>query len=231
MSGYASIYPVAGMPATSDLMTPDTTQRFPLGMVCEAVDPYFGYGKFIYAKAVAAQVPGNLVTLDETFTATASAPTANSGFPIAVCRQNVPINGYCWYMTEGMGPVKTANSIATGAAIGLGTAGLAGTNSAGKQVLGMQCLQASAFTIIKANASTQNGSPTIQVPNAEGLFIGLALSGTGVGAGTIASIDPSGRAVTSTANSTATGVITLTGTYTGFLLARWNSPHVQGAIT
>ena len=228
MSGFAPVSPAAGITPVADLFVPDTTQRWPLGMVIDAVDTYFGWGRFIYLKAVAAQVPGNLVTIDETFTATAVASTANTGWPLAVCRQNVGTAAFCWYQIEGMAPIKTANSIATGTAVGLGTAGIAGTLANGKQILGMHVLQASTFTITKANSTTTNGTAIIQVPNVDGLWVGLTLSGTGVGAGTISSIDPSGRFITNSANSTATGSVTVTGTYTNFLLCRFQNPHVQG---
>jgi hypothetical protein len=115
--------------------------------------------------------------------------------------------------------------------VGIGTAGNLGANSAGKQVLNAMVQQASTFTITKANTQTQSGSPVLVVSGVEGLFVGLTLSGTGIGAGTIASIDPSGRFITSTANSTATGSVTLTGTYTGYLLVTVNGAFTQGAIT
>jgi hypothetical protein len=69
------------------------------------------------------------------------------------------------------------------------------------------------------------------VQSVDGLFVGLTLSGTGVGAGTISSIDPSGRFITSTANSTATSSVTLTGTYTNYCLANFVAPFAQGNIT
>lgn len=236
MSGYAPIYPLAGMPAASDLMTPDTVQRFQLGMVCEAIDPYFGYGKFMYLKAAAIQAVGSVVTVDENFTATAvSNALVNVAFPVLVARQNMAANTFGWYMAEGMGPIRALVALGIGAQVGLsGTAGAITTWAAGKQILGMQVLQAGGYSITKANVSTQNGSTIIQVPNVEGLFVGMGVTGTGIPASTtIAAVDTSGRAITVSNASTATGVITMTCLYTSgaYVLGRFNSPHTQGAIT
>ena len=231
MPGYASVSGQLGFGPVADMFTPDTTQRFTLGQVIDAIDPYFGWGRFIYLKTAAATVNGTLVYWDNSYVATAMPSTANLGYPVAVSRQAFSAaDQYGWFQLEGNCPIKCSASVATGVAAGLGTAGVLGTNSAGKQVLGLRVHQASTFTITKA-ARTTNGSPFIEVSNVDGLFVGLTLSGTGVGAGTISSIDPSGNRVTNSANSTATGAITLTGTYTGYLLCGINNPFTQGAIT
>lgn len=231
MPGFAPIAGTVGVQPFNTLFIPDTTQRWPLGMVNDAVDPYFGYGRFVYAKAVAAQTPGSMVFIDNTFIATIMPSTANLGRNVYFAAQNFAINTFGWYQFEGMLPASASASVATGVAAGIGTAGNLGANSAGKQVLNIMVQQASAFTITKTNAQTTNGLPQIGVSNVDGLFVGLALSGTGIAAGTIASIDPSGRFITSTANSTATGSVTMTGTYTNFLLVTVNGAFTQGAIT
>jgi hypothetical protein len=68
----------------------------------------------------------------------------------------------------------------------------------------------------------------------DGFFIGMALSGTGIPASTVvAKLDPDGRTIyTGSAigtlgdkNSTATGTITLTGTYTGYGMGYLSRPH------
>jgi hypothetical protein len=234
MPGYAPIHPVAGIQPFNTLFIPDTTQRWGYGMVMDAVDPYFGFGRFIYAKAVAAQVPGTVCVMSgwpTTPVMTAAPSTANLGLPVYIAAQNFAINTFGWYCFEGVLPVTQSATTTAGAAVGLGTAGnLTGTLVAGKQVLGINVQQIATFTITKS-AGTTNGSPVIAVNGVDGLFVGLTLSGTGIAAGTIASIDPSGRFITSTANSTATGQVTMTGTYTGYCLASIQNPFTQGAIT
>lgn len=238
MPGYAAIHPVVGTPPFSDLFVPDTSsgpyatgQLFPAGMVVDAVDPYFGWGRFIYLKAGAAENPGRLVMISDQTFVTADIPnTANTGYPIAVCRQVMAQNAWGWYQTEGLCPVQTAASVAQGVAVGIGAAGKAGTNSAGKQILNSRVIQASTFTLTKTG-TTMIGKQ-LSLPNISGLFVGIAVSGTGVAASsTIASIDPSGRFVTLNNDMTAVGTVTITFTYTNFLLMSVNAAFVQGAIT
>jgi hypothetical protein len=201
-------------------------------MMIDAYDPYFGFGRFVYGKAVAAQAPGTVVTMDNGWVATAVASTANMGKSVYVAAQNFAINTFGWYAMEGMLPVTESAASTAGSPVGIGTAGnVTGTLVAGKQILNCVCQKNETFTLTKANCNTTNGSPIISVPNVDGLFVGLTLSGTGVGSGTISTIDPSGRFITSTANSTATGSVTVTGTYTGYCLLSFNCPFTQGAIT
>lgn len=233
MPGYAPISPVVGMGPVTDLLVPDTTQKFVAGMVLDAVDSYFGFGRFCYMQAGAAYNPGDIVTVvDQTYNTAVLAATANLGTPFYVVRQTIASASWGWFQFEGIAPMRVDASVAAGAAIGMGTTtGRGGTNGAGKQFLGVRVLQASTFAITKANATTYNGQKYIDVPNIDGVFKGLALSGTGVAVGTVATIDPSGTRLTSTANSTASGSITLTLTYTNYVLVQLNNPHTQGAIT
>lgn len=236
--GYAPVHPVAGIQPINELFTPDTSggaladgKRFPAGMVVDAHDPYFGYGRFIYLKAGAAHNPGRLVMVSDQTFVTADLPnTAILGLPFAVARQVMAQNSWGWYQLEGVTPIQTVNSVAQGVAVGIAAAGQAGTLAAGKQLLGTRVLQASTFTLTKTG-TTLNGSKRITVSNVDGLFVGLTPSGTGVGAGTIESIDPSQMAFNNSAVSTATGTVTVTFTYTGFLLVHISCPHGQGAIT
>lgn len=229
MPGYAPLEGTIGIQPLNDIFTPDTTQRWTLGEFATGIDAYFGYGEFIYGKAAAAMNPGRLVFPSEVYLMTDLANTANLGMPFAVARAAFPINTFGWFQIGGVTPMQTANSVATGVAVGVAAAGQAGTNSAGKQLLNTRVLQASAFTLTK-NASTVNGIPQVAVSNVDGLFIGLTISGTGV-SGTILAINPNGREITLSANATATGQLTATFTYTNFLLTYIQRPFSQGAIT
>lgn len=229
MPGYAPIDGTIGIQPVNDIFIPDLTQRWTLGQMVTGVDPYFGYGEFVYGKAVAAMNPGRLVFASEVYLMTDIPSTAGMGRPFAVARAAFPINSFGWFQVAGFCPVQTANSVATGVVVGIGTAGIAGTNSAGKQLLNTYVAQASAFTLTKG-CTTQAGSPIVGVSNIDGLFVGLTISGTGM-SGTILSLDPSGTKITLSANSTVTGQATGTFTYTGFLLCNIVRPFTQGAIT
>lgn len=97
---------------------------------------------------------------------------------------------------------------------------------------------ATATTTFTAN--TLNGSGKVVVPSGyDGAFLGMALSGTGIPASTVvAKLDPDGRTIyTGSAigtlgdkNATATGVITLTGTYTGYGAGYIQYPSTSSAV-
>lgn len=242
MPGYAPVHSLVGFGPVNDIFTPDTVQRFTVGQVIDAVDPYFGYGRFAYYKCAASQAvaPGRLVTVvDETGLTVDLASTANLGYPILVARQNFTSSAtaqWGWFQFEGICPIQVNASVAAGVAIGIGTAGTATTNSAGKQLLGVKVLRASTFTLTKVGLPAPVGpqlSTVLGVTNVDGLFIGLAVSGTGVPASTtISSIDPSGRYITlNNSLTTIPNGQTITFTYTGFVLAHLNTPQGQGAIT
>jgi 20S proteasome alpha/beta subunit len=94
---------------------------------------------------------------------------------------------------------------------------------------------------VTVTATTTNGTNVLYCPKGyDGFFLGAALSGTGIPASTVvAGLDPDGKRIyTGSAigtfgdkNSTATGNITLTGTYTGYGSGVINNPFAQGAIT
>jgi hypothetical protein len=231
MPGYAPLEGTVGIQPLNDIFTPDTTQRWTLGEFATGIDPYFGFGEFVYGKAATAMAPGRLVFSSEVFLMTDLPNTALMGRPFAVARANFPINTFGWFQIGGLCPIQTAASVATGVAVGIGAAGQAGTNSASKQLLNTYVAQPSTFTLTK-NGSTVNGSTILGLSNIDGLFVGLAVSGTGIPGGTtIASTDPSGRFITLSAAATVTGNATMTFTYTGFLLANIQRPFSQGAIT
>jgi hypothetical protein len=214
-------------------MVPDTTQRFPAGAVLDAVDPYFGYGRFLYAQAGAAYDPGTLVTLvDQTFLTAVLATTGNLGKNFYVVRQVMSaVNVWGWFQFEGIAPVRVDTGVAAGAAIGIGTtAGRATTNAAGKQLLGVTVLQPATFAITKTG-QTFNGSKRLEC-NTNGLFKGLAITGTGVGAASLVdTLESSGNGLLGTVVSTASAQVTLTFTWTGYNMIMMGSPHTQGAIT
>lgn len=228
---YAPLEGTIGVQPLADLFTPDTTQRWTLGEFATGIDPYFGFGEFVYGKAASAMAPGRLVFASEVYLMTDLPNTALMGRPFAVARANFAINTFGWFQIGGVCPIQTAASVATGVAVGIGAAGQAGTLAASKQLVNTYVAQASTFAPTK-NGSTTNGSTFLQLSNVDGLFIGMAVSGTGIAGGsTIASIDASQRAVVLNNAATATGNATITFTYTGFLLVNIQRPFAQGAIT
>lgn len=238
---YAPLSNVAGPQPFNDWFVPDTTQRFPLNMKVDAVDPFWGYGEFVYGKAAAALNKGNVVVQQTTLGTYDKVPnTANLGQALLVAMGTMAINTYGWFMKAGLAVYATNATVAANAAIGIAAAGVLGTNAAGKQVLGCTNLKSATATASFTNVGTTNGSAALKTNGYDGAFLGMALSGTGIPASTVvAKLDPDGRTIyTGSAigtvgdkNATATGSITLTGTYTGYGLGHIESPFAQGAIT
>lgn len=222
---------------------PDGTQRFALGTQVEAVDPFWGYGKFVYGKAGEALNNGEVCVHQTTLYNFAKIPnTANLGQPIFVAIHKMASADFGWFQFEGLTVYKTNATVAANAAIGIGAAaGVLGTNTAGKQILGCHNLKSATATEAKTNVQTKNGSHVLIVPGGyDGWFLGIALSGSGIPASTVAAaFDPDGKTVymgsaVGTAGdktATATASVTVTGTYTGYGAGVLQGAHAQGAIT
>jgi predicted RecA/RadA family phage recombinase len=235
---FASISPTLGTQPFNDWFTPDTNQRHPLGMTVTAVDPYWGAGKFVYVKSADAILKGSLVTWSEVYAGTLLPSTAGQGFQFGVAMNAIPSGSYGWLQTEGLAVYKTNATVAADTAVAVAAAGIAGTLANGKQLLNTRNRISATGTVTKT-ATTVNASSRLVCPQGyDGLFLGAALSGTGIPASTVvAALDPDGRTVymgsvigTIDKTATATGSITLTGTYTGYGAAIINNPFAQGQV-
>lgn len=237
------LYALGLRQAIAQWNVPSTTQNHLLGLKVSAADPYWGYGEFVYGKAAAALNVGNLVVSQSALLHSYDKMpnTANLGQPCLVAVNEMAINTFGWFQKAGIVPVKSTATVAAQAAVGLTGAGTIGANTAGKQILGYMQLVAQTGTKTFANTQTQNGTGTlICTVGYDGMFLGAALSGTGIPASTVvAALDPDGKTVytgsavgvTGDKNSTATGSVTVTATYTGYSLGHIESPFGQGAIT
>jgi hypothetical protein len=86
-------------------------------------------------------------------------------------------------------------------------AGRIGVTGTGVQLMNINILKTSSHTATKANTIVDKGTTILKVPNTDGLFPGLAISGTGIGASAVIStINPDNTIVSSVA-STVSGVI------------------------
>ena len=237
---FAAISAFAGTQPFNDWFTPDTTQRHALGTEVTAVDPYWGTGKFVYIKSNDAILKGSLVMWDETYQGTLLPNTANQGFGFGVSMAPLASGNFGWLQVSGRCVYKTNATVAADAAIGIGAAGIAGTNSAGKQLLGVRNRVSATGTVTVSGLTTSGTNVILCQKGYDGFFLGAALSGTGIPASTVvAGLDPDGKRIyTGSAigtfgdkNSTATGQVTVTGTYTGYGSGILQSPFCQGAIT
>jgi hypothetical protein len=228
----------AGATPFNDWFLPDTTQRHPLGLEVEAVDPWWGYGKFRYVKSNDAILKGSLVCIGTapTHLATLTPSTANLGQPVYIAVAPMASGTYGWVQSEGNVVYAMGATAAANAAVGIYTSAgsLTGTIVAGKGIIGVHHYKAPAATIT-FTANTYNGLGYIDIPGGyDGAFLGLVLTGTGVAAATtmVAKLDPDGKRIytgsaigTLDKVQTATGTITLTGTYTGYGMGYISRPH------
>jgi hypothetical protein len=237
------MYPLIGSQPVGNFFTPDTTQRHKLGAQLEFVDPYWGGGVATYLAiptSTAFKV-GEVVYWDNGNNAIDIPNTANLGFPVALAMNANASNAssvqYGWFLTSGQGPALSGASVAAAAAIGITAAGKLGAVANGKQILNARVSLAATTTVVKANVQTVNGSPILRctVGGTDGWFVGVAVTGTGIPASTtITAVNPDNTVVMS-ANATATGSVSVTGTYndgTNFWnVLAINSPLAQGQVT
>lgn len=229
----------AGPQPFNDWFLPDTTQRCQLGLEVTAVDPFWGLGKFVYVKSNDAILKGSLCMWDEVYTSVLLPSTTLQGFPFGVAMAPMSAAKYGWLQVAGRAVYKTNATVAADVSVAVAAAGIAGTLATGKQLVNVRNRIAATGTVT-VTAQTTNGNGILQTQGYDGFFLGLPLSGTGIPASTVvAALSPDGKTIyTGSAigtlgdkNSTATGSITLTGTYTGFGSGLIMYPFAQGAIT
>lgn len=231
--GPADLSGILGSMAPGDFMVPDTVQRMPLGTKTTFLDPYYGLQEMVYAQAAAAQEPGSIVYFATGYQATDIPNSAGLGRPVLVAKANMASGSYGWYISDGVCPVSAQASVAVGAAPGITAAGQLGAIAAGKQLNGFTVQIASTGTFTK-QGTTNVAALTkrrLQLSNIDGIIVGLAVSGTGIAGGsTVAAIDPSGNFITLSADMTGSATVTVTFTYTGFVVCYIQGPFAQGQI-
>lgn len=241
---YAGVRGILSAFNPADDASPSPLQ-VPMGTIVKAFDPWWGAGEFMYVRANGSIRAFGVCVLTPAFNsgdarwryeATEVPNTANLGRTLGVALRAMTSGQYGWVCVGGLVPVNCNASVAADTTFGIAAAGQGGANSAGKQILNARVMAAGATTVAKSNCQVVSGSPVIRVPNADGWFVAMPISGTGIPASTtVSGIDPSGLAVTLSANATASGSVTVTGTYNDatifYNIAHLNRPFAQGAIT
>jgi hypothetical protein len=242
-----------GVTGTSNLTNPPTFM--PNGAIIPGYDNYWGGAEFqycLFSTTVAAwalcSIKPALANGRYGFVASAVANTANQARPVGQAIQQMAAGQYGWVVVSGLRPVLSTASVAADAAVGITGAGTVGATSAGKEIENMVGVLPATTTVVKANATILSGSPIIQFTGnntIDGLFVGCALSGTGIPANAVVqNIDPDGRRVFMSTgpgvagaalNATASGGISVTATYndgTNFYnVVQSSRPFAQGRIT
>lgn len=238
---FAAINGFAGTQPFNDWFAPDTTQRQVLGTVVPAVDNYWGFGEFMYVKSADAILKGSVVMWDESFNAALLPSAVTQGFPFAVAMAPMASGTYGWVQIRGRAVYKTNATVAADGVLAIAAAGILGATATGKQVLGIRNRVAATGTVTLTGQTNANTNVLYFPQGYDGLFLGATVTGTGINASTtvIAALDPDGkRAYVGTAigtatgrNSTATGMVTITGTYTGYGSGVINCPSCMQIVT
>lgn len=217
MTTAASVSPTVGSAPVANWYTNDTTAQHTLGTLLNVVDPYFGGQSVMYVSfpASTALKVGTPVVVDSAYSATAVPNTANLGQPVYATKNAVASNSsvqYGWVVVDGRTPVASGASVAANAAIGITAAGRLGAVANGKQIVNAKVQIAATNTVVKT-ASLQKGSYVITVSNTDGWFVGMPLTGTGVGASAVITAIGVNGDVTVDVVSTDTSSASVTGTY------------------
>lgn len=219
-----------------DIWNSTLDQRFELGQRIEGMDATFGYGRFMYAKLASGTMAiGNVVTWDGSFAISQNPNTANRGEPVGVLKTKMDASAavcYGWVQLAGIAPVISATVAATGAVYFAAAGSVTTTLTAGKQILNAKILQQPTYNFTRQIYTTA-GLPQVRVADLSGMFIGMAVSGTGIPGGTtIAGLETgANNIVTLSANATALGAVTGTFTYTGYGQMMFDHPFTQGIVT
>jgi hypothetical protein len=245
---YAFVNDVAGYPQVDQVVAAPTNLRdlnVQAGMIASVVDPIWGPGELVFARAGGSIRLGGLCMPLPVWDATNQVFQWNIievtnvtllGRPGYIYMGNtaLTVGQYGWFMTAGVAPVNSAASVAIGVAIGIGAAGQASTLAAGKALLNCTVVQAATATVVKAGTGV-SGDNVIYLPSGtQGMFAGQYASGTGVGAAAIVSaVYPDRVTVTVVNSATVTGNVTMTNNNATIF---YNTVHVnrlmlQGPIT
>ena len=213
------------------------------GVITTANVPNWGVCELVYALNTSATtfLPGKVVTMDKNFAIAEVASTSGMGKPVWVTLSNFSAGNVTtqggWVIRSGICPV-TFSVAATAGPVYIGTAGNATpTLAAGKQILNATTLIAASGSFTRS-VTTYTAKSFVLTGNVAGMFVGQAISGSGIPASSvISSIDPGGTgvyigsAVGTLVTATASATVTGTFTHTGYGIVQIDRPIAQGNIT
>lgn len=213
------------------------------GIITTASVPNWGVCDLLYVVNTSATtfLPGKLVHIDKNFAISEVPSTPGLGRPIYVTLSRFSAGDTTtqggWVIRRGICPITFSVAATTGA-VYIGTAGNATPTAAtGKQILNATTLIAAAGSFTRS-VTTQTGKSLVMMSTVAGVFVGQAISGTGIPASSVvSSIDPGGQgvvigsAVGTAVTATASGTVTGTFTHTGYGIVHVENAFGQGQIT
>jgi hypothetical protein len=213
------------------------------GMTLTAFDPIYGESEFVLAYGVASLAVGDAVRIGDGYATTRTVAGIRGRIGISMSA-NTDTAALSWFCVRGLVPANVAAATAANTPLFVtATPGsLDDAVVAGDNVAGATAATAQGATIDTKTIGTTNGSNIITVADLDGLYVGMAITGTGIpGSTTISAIGmgglmlgsqgPQARTVQLSANATATGSVTGTFAHPATkVTAMLSYPTCTGAI-
>jgi hypothetical protein len=206
-----------------------------------AQDDIYGPAEFVLAYGVASLAIGEAVRIGPNYAVTRAAAGLRGMVGVAMAA-NTDTAALSWYCVRGQVPIRSLTAAANAPLFWSATAGAVDDGVvAGDLIFGAFAQTAGGATVDTKVCATVNGSNLITVPDLDGLYVGMAVTGTGIPGGTTISAigvgglmlgvqGPRAREVQLSANATATGGPTLTFAHIAtYCTARLVDPFASGA--
>lgn len=170
-----------------DSSAPSVPLPYP-GQTLIATDPIYGECEFILAYGVASLGARDAVRIGDGYATTRTTTGIRGRIAISMSA-NTDTAGLSWFAVRGIVPVNVAAAVAanTPAYATATTGALDDAVVAGDTVVGATFCTAQGATIRTQTINTVNGSPLITVNDLAGLYVGMAVSGSGVPGATVIS--------------------------------------------
>ena len=223
-----------------------TTVPMPMmypGQKLEAYDPAYGWAEFVLAYGVAGLQVGDAVRIGGGYATTRAVAGSRGTVGISMAANTDPA-ALSWFCVRGQVPARVAAATAINLPLNLtATAGsLSGTNVAGDTLVGATSATAQGATVRTSTLNTVNASTELLVTDLTGLYVGMAVSGTGIasssvitaigyGGNMLGTQGPRANIVQLNNAMTATGQAAITFAHpAGFLTAHLQYPVAPGAV-
>lgn len=253
---YAGTTPILGQPPVPVTVTVSDWRKFlgqdgqtstpPLpypGQTFVASDPIYGEAEFVLAFGVAGLLLGDCIRIGGGYATTRAVAGIRGRMGISMAANTDP-TALSWFCVRGQVPAIVAAATAINLPLNetATTGALSGTVVAGDGLSGAISATAQGATVTTKVVNTVNGSAIVTVPNLDGLYVGMGISGTGIpGSTTISAIGygglmlgwpgPQALQIQMSANATATGNPTATFAHVAtFITAMLSYPAANGAL-
>ena len=246
---YAFIDTYAGYPNIEEPFTPIGTSLATLpiapGFIAAVLDPLFGPGEVVWARAGAGIRVGGLCVLTPSYDATnftmqqnmtEASVAVNQGRAVYVYagRLALTVGQYGWFIMTGVAPMSCNVYLVQGTALGIAAVGQGGAFVASRAINGAVVAAPSTQTVVRNGTGVAADNQIFFQGGTQGLFPGAFVSGTGVGAAAVITQVLNDRILVSVVNSAAIGgavTQTANNAVIFYNYVALNRPQAQGPIT